>query len=103
MRQLIEEMRSRYSLVIVDSPPASNLADASVLASLADGIIVVARVGVTKRAHLATVAAKLGPSRTPIVGAVVFEPGTTDAAYGETTILPSAFTDEHATDAPAAR
>lgn len=84
LRQLIGEMRSRYALVVIDSPPASHLADASVWASMADGVIVVARVGVTKRAHLTSLATTLGSSPTPIVGAVVFEQRPIDLPYGHT-------------------
>ncbi len=87
MRQLIDEMRSRFSLVIIDAPPVAHLADASVLASLSDGVIIVARVGVTKRAELAAVATNLLPSPTPIVGVVVLEPRRSDLPYG---VAPSA-------------
>jgi capsular exopolysaccharide synthesis family protein len=84
MRQLLDEMRSRYSLIIIDSPPAAHLADASLWASMADGIIVVARVGKTKRAQLTELATKLAATPTPILGAVVFEPRTADLPYGAT-------------------
>jgi capsular exopolysaccharide synthesis family protein len=89
MRQLIDEMRPHYSLIIIDAPPAAHLADASVLASLSDGVIVVARVGVTKRSQLAaTLATNLGSSPTPIIGVVVFEPRTIDLPYGTTPNTP---------------
>lgn len=88
MRQLIDDMRSRYSLVIIDSPPAAHLADASVWASIADGVIVVARVGLTKRAHLTALATNLASSSTPIIGSVVFEPRTVEHSYGAPTHAP---------------
>lgn len=82
MRKLVDDMRARYSLLIIDPPPAAHLADASVWASMADGVIVVARVGLTKRAHLSTLATKLASSPTPIIGTVVFEPRTLEDSYG---------------------
>lgn len=84
LRLLIEKMSSHYAMIIIDSPPAAHLADAAVWASMSDGVIVVARVGVTRRAHLAALSTKLGTTPTPIVGAVVFEPTTMDRPYGAT-------------------
>ena len=51
MRQLIEEMKSRYPnrYVIFDSPPVLSCSDALALATLVDGIVVVTRAGKTSR------------------------------------------------------
>ncbi|MDX6490604.1 MAG: tyrosine-protein kinase [Gaiellaceae bacterium] len=76
---LMQGFRREYDLILVDSPPVANLADASLLASLSDGVVLVARVGLTKRKDLSVAASSLRHSPTPIVGAVVFErrpPGT---------------------------
>lgn len=81
-RQLLDEIRSRYSMVIIDAPAAAHLADASVWAALSDCVIVVARVGVTKRAQLAALGTELGPRPMPVIGVVVFEPRTDDVRYG---------------------
>jgi Mrp family chromosome partitioning ATPase len=81
MRQLVEELRSRYSLVLLDSPPVAHLADASILASVSDGVIVAARVGLTARSDLTAAAANLRHSPAPIVGAVVLEHRTIDETY----------------------
>ncbi|SEB83374.1 capsular exopolysaccharide family [Paramicrobacterium humi] len=53
--RLIRTLADSADLVIVDTPPALTLADASVLASSADGTIVIATVDRTRRAHLADV------------------------------------------------
>ena len=81
LRERFQDLRSQYSLVVVDTPPTANLADASVLASLSDGVILVARVGVTNRAGLATAATNLRASGTPILGTVVFQSSSTEPAY----------------------
>lgn len=48
MRELIEEMRSQYDLVIFDCPPLLAVADARVIAALSDTTLLVARWGKTQ-------------------------------------------------------
>ena len=81
MRDLLDQLRSQFSLALIDSPPVAHLADASILASVSDGVIVVARVGVTARADLEATAANLRHSPVPVVGAVVLERRTIDETY----------------------
>ena len=47
MRRLIEEMKSRYDMVLFDSPPILPVVDAKVLGSLLDGVCLVPRSGRT--------------------------------------------------------
>jgi capsular exopolysaccharide synthesis family protein len=81
MRVLVEELRARFSLVLLDSPPVAHLADATILASVSDGVLVVARVGVTARADLLAASANLRHSPVPIVGSVVLDRQTIDETY----------------------
>jgi capsular exopolysaccharide synthesis family protein len=81
MRELMAELRERHSLIIVDSPPVAHLADASILAAISDGIVLVTRVGVTNRADIPAAAANLRHSPTPIVGAIVLSPQMIDETY----------------------
>ena len=81
MRDLVAELKKEHSLIIVDSPPVANLADASILAALCDGVVFVARVGVTNRVDLAAAVATLRHIPTPVIGAVVLEPRTFDETY----------------------
>jgi receptor protein-tyrosine kinase len=80
-RDVLRELRSRFDLVLVDSPPVAHLADAAILAADSDGVVVVARVGVTDRADLLELAASLRHSPTPIVGSVLLERRTIDQTY----------------------
>ena len=52
LRNVIAALRERADIVIIDSPPAMALIDASLLAEHSDGIIVIASVGRTDRAAL---------------------------------------------------
>jgi tyrosine-protein kinase len=81
MRDLLASLRERHALVLIDSPPVAHLADASILASMSDGVIVVARAGVTKRTDLPAAAAALRQVPTPVIGFVLLEPRQIDETY----------------------
>ena len=81
MAKLVEELRQRFDLILIDSPPVGNLADAALLAALSDASVLVARAGQTARASLVAAAAALSRPRAPIVGVVVFERRSLDPVY----------------------
>ncbi len=83
MRVLLKELAKSYDLVILDTPPVLATADAGILASLADGVLLVVRAGQTdrvaaKRAHqqLVNVGAR-------VVGTVLNDPGGEVSQYGD--------------------
>jgi capsular exopolysaccharide synthesis family protein len=82
IREAIGELRQQFGLILIDSPPVAHLADGTILAALADGVVIVGRVGLTNRSDLAGAAANLRHSPTPVVGVVVLEPRATNQAYG---------------------
>jgi len=47
MRRLIEEARENFAWVIVDTPPVGLLTDASLLAAMVDGAVLVVKAGET--------------------------------------------------------
>lgn len=49
MRALLNQLRQRYSYVLVDTPEATSISDASLLGAIADGILLVVRLGSTPR------------------------------------------------------
>ncbi|MGE5308809.1 MAG: CpsD/CapB family tyrosine-protein kinase [Deltaproteobacteria bacterium] len=48
-RRLVEYLRSRFDLVIFDSPPVIPVTDGSLIASVCDGVIIVVQSGRTQR------------------------------------------------------
>jgi capsular exopolysaccharide synthesis family protein len=52
MAELIDQLSTWFSWVIIDSPPVLPMADTSVWARLSDGILLVSRRGITRRRHL---------------------------------------------------
>ena len=69
--QLVEEVTKRYDVVIFDTPPINLLTDGLVVASKADGVIVVTREGVTSRDDLTVALQRLERARAHVLGVVI--------------------------------
>lgn len=52
MASLINALRTDYDVLILDSPPVLPVADATILATMADDVLVVCRIGKTHKAEL---------------------------------------------------
>ncbi|WP_435770493.1 polysaccharide biosynthesis tyrosine autokinase [Nocardioides sp. SYSU DS0651] len=70
-QDLIRRLRSSYDMVIIDAPPLLPVADASVLAKLADGVIVVVRHGKTTRDQVGEAIKRLDQVGARLYGVVV--------------------------------
>ena len=79
---LMEWLRGKYYLVILDSPPLNLFADAAVLGGHADAVVLVARAGVTPFDALVHSAEQCRRAHLPVLGTVLngFDPER-DAAY----------------------
>ena len=64
MRALLRDLRARFDVVVIDTPPLVPVTDGAVLAALADGVIVVVRQGKPSRHQLL-----LAVQRLELVGA----------------------------------
>jgi capsular exopolysaccharide synthesis family protein len=71
LRALLEQVRERYDTVIFDTPPTNVVTDASLLAAQADGVMLVARAGVTETGALGLAAEQLRHVRAPLVGVIM--------------------------------
>ena len=72
----MEQLAGWFDWIIIDSPPVLPLADTSVWARLADGILLVTREGTTKRRQLQRGLQALEESK--VLGAVVNSSASTD-------------------------
>lgn len=70
MASLLEQLRKRYDVVIIDSPPLLPVTDAALIAAQVDGALMVLRYGRTTRDQLATAADRLSQVDAPLVGVV---------------------------------
>ncbi|MBC1218440.1 polysaccharide biosynthesis tyrosine autokinase [Nostoc sp. UCD121] len=71
MNGLLQQAAQDYDCVIIDTPPLSVLADASIIGKMADGMLLVARPGVVNSAAAKTTKGLLEHSRVPVLGLVV--------------------------------
>lgn len=69
-RKLLNELRSKFDYVIVDTTPLLAVTDAAILAAGADGVLIMARYGHTKREQLAHAVGHLESVGAPLLGAV---------------------------------
>ncbi len=67
----LDAARARFATVVIDGPPALDLADASQLAVRADGVLLVARVGVVRRREVGASLAQLRGVGARLVGLVL--------------------------------
>ena len=49
MRVLLQELREQFDMIVLDTPPVLATADAGIVASLTDGVLLVVRAGATDR------------------------------------------------------
>ncbi|BBX18005.1 chromosome partitioning protein [Mycolicibacterium duvalii] len=69
-RKLLHELRGRFDYVIVDSAPLLAVTDAAILAAGADGVLLMARFGHTRREQLIHAVGSLESVGAPLLGAV---------------------------------
>jgi tyrosine-protein kinase Etk/Wzc len=71
MSEILSDLRARYDSVIFDSPPLNLVTDAAILATKADGVIIVGRAGKTEKGALAYAAELLRKVRAPVLGSIL--------------------------------
>jgi len=69
--ELVTLARQRFDFVLIDTPPSLQFADARIAGSLADGLILVVRSGLTQRDSAMAATQQLREDGIPIVGAVL--------------------------------
>ena len=73
MPQILEEASLEYDLVVLDAPPLLGFPEPLQMASTVDGVVIVARAGVTNRKAVASVISTLGRLRANVIGLVLNE------------------------------
>jgi capsular exopolysaccharide synthesis family protein len=83
LRDLVEELRASYDVVVVDSPPVLPVADAALLATACDGVVVVVRHGSTRRDQLRTTMRTLANTGVPVLGTLLNQTPRARGSYYE--------------------
>jgi capsular exopolysaccharide synthesis family protein len=73
MRRMLDQLRTRFDRVILDTPPVLPLADVAVLAPMVDGALLVVRAGVTPKPAIENALRAFDSSR--LLGVVLNESG----------------------------
>jgi protein-tyrosine kinase len=71
MKKALKEFMQRYDYVILDSPPMLNMADASILSSLADATLLVVAYGETTREEAIKLHQQLQMAKANVIGVVI--------------------------------
>lgn len=71
MQELIETMSREYDYVLVDAPPVNLVSDCCIVASLLDGIVLLARSGVARKDGVKQAINQLRMTNTKILGCVL--------------------------------
>jgi capsular exopolysaccharide synthesis family protein len=82
MLTLLDEARNSYDYVLIDSPPVLGAPEASIVARLADGAIVVGRAGTLSREDVRHTLLRLEHAGVRPLGVVVSGVTSTREAYG---------------------
>jgi capsular exopolysaccharide synthesis family protein len=82
MKDFIAQMKHRYDIVLFDAPPLLAVTDAAVLATEADGVVLVASAGETHAAGLQRISEFLGRVTVKLLG-VVLNRFDARRAYGD--------------------
>jgi len=80
VRKLLDGLADRYDLVIIDSPPVLLTADAPILATQVDGVLLVVRAGQTERESAQYALHQLASVGATLLGAVLNDPDATLAS-----------------------
>jgi capsular exopolysaccharide synthesis family protein len=82
MRAILEDLRDRYDVVLIDAPPVLPVADAAVTATGCDGVVLVLRHGSTRSDQVRNTVTTLRTIEVPILGTVLnCAPSTKDRSY----------------------
>ncbi len=73
MSEVLRELRRRFDLVVIDTPPLLAVSDAHHLMPLADGVLMVSRLGETQRNDLQDAVARLELARAPLLGNILID------------------------------
>jgi len=81
LQELLDLARSQFDVILIDTPPLMHLADARIVGSLVDGVVLVVRSGQTTRESIVTVKRRLGEDGIPIFGVALNDWNPKAAGY----------------------
>jgi succinoglycan biosynthesis transport protein ExoP len=83
MRVLLQDLREQFDIIVLDTPPVLATADAGIVASLTDGVLLVVRAGATDRNAAQRACQQLANVGARVIGTVLNDPGGEVAKEGD--------------------
>jgi succinoglycan biosynthesis transport protein ExoP len=71
LRELIDRLRNEFDAILIDSSPMLHIADARIISTLVDGVVLVLRSGVTERKAAAEMLDQLRGDHSVVLGTVL--------------------------------
>ena len=71
MRELMEELKQQYSIILIEGPPVGDTVDSEILANYADAILYVAACDTLKPNQITQSLSRLGSTKIPLEGIVL--------------------------------
>jgi len=81
LHELLNLARMQFDVVLIDTPPMLHLADARIVGSLADGVVLVVRSGKTSRESVVSATRRLREDGIPVFGVVLNDWNPKAAGY----------------------
>lgn len=81
LQELLEVARQNFDVVLIDTPPMMHLADARIVGSLVDGVVLVVRSNQTSRESAVSVKDRLAEDGIPVFGVVLNDWNPAAAGY----------------------
>lgn len=82
MQELLQTLQKRADIIIMDSPPVTTAADASIIATQVEGVVLVVSARKTKARDAKRATKTLDQIQTPILGVVLNDVAPKDHRYG---------------------
>jgi succinoglycan biosynthesis transport protein ExoP len=82
MGTILEDLKSSYDIILIDTPPALAVTDAAVLLPFVEGVLLVIKPGVTNMATLQRLAVQLRQLNANLLGAVLNDINLRNSSYG---------------------
>lgn len=81
MRDLLQQLRQRYEMIVIDAAPLNLVTDAAVIGTQADCTILVVRAGITDKRALHHAARQLQHIGAPVAGIILNDIGVRGGSY----------------------
>jgi capsular exopolysaccharide synthesis family protein len=80
MRRVLDMLRTRFDRILIDMPPVAPLADVAIASTMADGVLMIVRAGVTPKPAIERALSGLDMSK--VLGLVLNDAGHSTGGYG---------------------